>query len=143
MLIFVSILILILLDTSSSHDDFVTISDEEYAISEPGNSYPDAIFKTQKRPAGNEIKSKVIEAMLNTPMYHLDRSQPDIFDAFADQYDLPKGMYFDNIFLTVYSRPIHTCYKRGESAHLYFNIFSTNSKRSEYLYAYKNKMLQK
>ncbi|CAF4884505.1 unnamed protein product [Pieris macdunnoughi] len=79
--------LLAILDTSSSYDDYVTITDE-YAVPETRDNYGDMFFKAQNT---DNIKSKVIEAMLNTPMYHLNRSQPNIFAAFADQYELPKG----------------------------------------------------
>ncbi|XP_038217466.1 glucose dehydrogenase [FAD, quinone]-like [Zerene cesonia] len=88
------LILIISLSATSSNDDFddiVTVSDEDYAVPEPSNYNGYEFVKKQKRHTSSPYKSRVLEAMLNTPMYHLNTSESDVFSAFRDQYELPKG----------------------------------------------------
>lgn len=48
----------------------------------------------EKRLSGTPGKSRVIDAMMNTPMLNLNAAEPDILSILRDQYELPKGTVY-------------------------------------------------
>lgn len=65
-----------------SNEHFDTIDDYPFFLGEDG--------ARQKRMA-NFTRSRIVEAMLKTPMIYLNSAEPDPLSFLRDQYDLPKG----------------------------------------------------
>nr|XP_026488901.1 glucose dehydrogenase [FAD, quinone]-like isoform X2 [Vanessa tameamea] len=64
----------------------------EYAQPVPCEEYCDNEYKKiQKREDkfSTPIRSRIVETMLKSPMFAFNRSEPNIFSAFRDNYDLP------------------------------------------------------
>lgn len=89
----------------SCSDDFATLSDEDYAVPEACNYCDDFVRKT-KRHANPPYNSRILDVMLNTPMYQWNRSEPDVFEAFRDQYELPSGKIKIILFFITVCNPI-------------------------------------
>lgn len=72
---------------------YVRVDEEyqEYALPKQCDQYcaEESKEKRQYSPG----RSRVIEAMLKTPVLNLSSNQPDFFSAFKDRYELPEGMY--------------------------------------------------
>ncbi|XP_049879221.1 glucose dehydrogenase [FAD, quinone]-like [Pectinophora gossypiella] len=78
---------------SDTFDDEATVSIEdfpEYAVPRHCAEFC-AESVREKRLVGTPGKSRVIDAMLNTPTLHLNPEAPDILSILRDKYELPKG----------------------------------------------------
>lgn len=62
----------------------------DYAKSKLCEGFCNETDGIQKRET-NPPKSRILEVMLQTPTFAVKQSEPDIFSAFRDQYELPKG----------------------------------------------------
>lgn len=70
-------------------EDQTTVDEDAYAV--PVDCSGQCIDNSRgKRRVPRSPKSRVVEAMLNTPMLHLNPGEPDVFAILRDQYDLPK-----------------------------------------------------
>ncbi|XP_063628488.1 glucose dehydrogenase [FAD, quinone]-like [Cydia splendana] len=86
------ILLYAFLITSTNSDDIEeTLFNEDYAVPKPCDE--PYCYSREKRVADypERIRSRVVEAMLNTSMFPLNPAEPDIFGILRDQYELPKG----------------------------------------------------
>ncbi|XP_047999282.1 glucose dehydrogenase [FAD, quinone]-like [Leguminivora glycinivorella] len=76
--------------TSINSDDIEdTLFNEDYAVPRPCEE----CYTREKRVADypERVRSRIVEAMLNTSMLPLNPEEPDIFGVLRDQYELPKG----------------------------------------------------
>lgn len=92
-----------------SFPDEATVTEEEYAVPRPCEEYCEE-RKVREKRLTEPGRSRIIEAMMHTPMLHLNPAEPDILNFLRDQYDLPKGMQF--IVSTIFIRN-HTAVMLG------------------------------
>ncbi|XP_045771187.1 glucose dehydrogenase [FAD, quinone]-like [Maniola jurtina] len=77
------------LNLEAPYGERSSINDYDYAKPKACREFCKEFNKIQKRETLTP-KSRIVEMMLQTPMFAYNRSEPDIFSAFRDRYDLPK-----------------------------------------------------